>query len=329
MEILKGLLLNYPGQTFGLMTHANVSDRFTELFCQYPYTTETKYYDESVDISKLVDIDNNLIKISDSGAFQKNGKVHPYPELFQKYNALGVHYGIINDVLQDMDNTIKSAIKAINTYDDMKKECNFELMGVAQGKTPEEYCKCYGELESMGYKTIAVGGLLKRNGDSNYVMMNGEVRMKNIVTAIKEKYGPEKLFTLGIYHPNRHDLLESLDIWGADYKGWLFHYDEYYYTSKKLLEESGKYTESIENAYKHFMKCKSNHVAERSPENRKMFLNSKKLLDAELKKIDTSLQEFRYREVRKTLEEKIVLKMISKGIDESIFEKIMPGQEVY
>ncbi|MBA2840921.1 hypothetical protein HNP87_001453 [Methanococcus maripaludis] len=320
LEILLGFFLDHPKLNFGVMTHANVSKRFVDLFREYPYTIPVKYYDRTVSKKDLNNIKNNLTRISDSGAFQKNSVVHPYDQLFQKYVDLKVDYGIINDVLSDYKKTVKSAEEAINYYDELKFKQKFNLMGVAQGTTTEEYCKCYEELLDMGYEHIAIGGLLKRSGESNYYKINSETRMKNIVTSIKEKYGPEKLFTLGIYNPGRHEMLEELDIWGADYKGWLFHYDEFYFTSKELLKKSGRYNRTIARAYNNFMKCKSNFIENKSQENREIFSKSKKSLDESLNSIGTSLQEFRYREVRNTLEKKIASKMTCEGVEKPIFD---------
>ena len=39
-------------------------------------------------------------------------------------------------------------------------------VGVAQGTTPQEYVACARELTAMGYTHLAIGGLLRRRGDS-------------------------------------------------------------------------------------------------------------------------------------------------------------------
>ena len=104
----------------------------------------------------------------------------------------------------------------------------------------------------MGYKHIAIGGLLKRNGNSNYARVHSEEFLRNVIETIQEEFKPKYLFTLGVYNPKRHKLLEKLGVWGADYKGWSFSYDEFYRNSMKYLEKTGKINIDIKNAYQKF-----------------------------------------------------------------------------
>jgi len=315
LEILKGLFLKFPSLQFGLMTHANVSPQFIELFRKFPYKTQLKYIDEvpkdKRELNKL--LKKNIIKISDSGVFQKNGSNHTYEELFEKYIQLKVQYGIIKDVLHDMDATLKSAEEAINVYEDNGFKKKFKLIGVAQGNDVDEYKKCYEMLRDMGYKYIAIGGLLKRNGSSNYVKVKSEDFLKQIISSIKEEYHPKWLFVLGVYHPNRHELLDSLEVWGADYKGWLFHYDEFYRNAIKKLEEQGRINREIREKYELFLQYKLQYLQTKSSQDREKYWESRKELDKTLKKYGTSLQELRFREVRERLEREVVAKMLEKG----------------
>jgi len=309
LEILKGLFFKYPNLKFGLMTHINVSPKFTELYKSFPYKTPLKYFDDEINEKKLNRIvKKNIIKISDSGAFQKNGDLLPYKILFQKYVSLGVHYGIINDVLHDKDQTLKSAEEAIIVYEESFKG-KFKLLGVAQGKTIDEYVECYQILLDLGYKYIAIGGLLKRNGNSNYVRVRNEKLLINVVKTIQEEFKPKNLFTLGVYHPKRHKLLEELRVWGADYKGWLFSYDEFYRNSMKYLEDTGKINKNIKNTYQKFLKYKLNYLNKKTSNSREKYWKARKKLDEELRKIGLSLQELRYREIRESLEKNIISQM--------------------
>lgn len=307
LEILKGVFFEFPRLRFGLMTHSNVSPNFVKIFREFPHKTTLKYFSPKDNLSEESlnnIIQRNIIKMSDSGAFQKNGISLPYEKLFEKYVDLKVEFGIIKDVLHNMEKTLKSAEEAFNVYEDNGFNKKFKLVGVAQGRNIEEYVTCYGELLNMGYNYIAIGGLLKRNGDSNYVKVRSEQFLKDVITAIKEEYAPEWIFVLGVYHPKRHKILKELGVWGADYKGWLFHYDEYYKTS---IEEFLRYKD-VKVAYKKFLKYKTAYRKERSKNARQEFLRAKKELDNVLKRYGTSLQELRFREIRKRIIHEIIRK---------------------
>lgn len=313
LEILKGLFIKFPTLHFGLMTHANVSRQFIELFSKFPDGISLKYIDNSSGDEKRLNklLEKNIIKISDSGVFQKNGSNHTYEELFEKYVQLKVDYGIIKDVLHDMNATLKSAEEAINLYEDNGFKKKFRLIGVAQGNNSEEYKKCYGMLKDMGYKYIAIGGLLGRRQNSKYVYLrNGNGHLRKVVETITNEYSPKWLFVLGVYHPNRHELLDELGVWGADYKGWLFHYDEFYRNAMKKLEEQGRINAEILKKYKEFLKRKTAYLRTKSTKDREVYWNSRKELDKTLKKYGTSLQELRFREVRERLEKEVVAKML-------------------
>ncbi|NJE42791.1 hypothetical protein [Thermococcus sp. GR6] len=315
LEILKGLFIKFPNLQFGLMTHVNVSHQFTELFSKFPAKTQLKYVDDIPEKGRRFNrlLKKNIIKISDSGVFQKNGSNHTYEELFEKYIQLKVDYGIIKDVLHDMDGTLKSAEEAINVYEDNGFKKKFKLIGVAQGNDADEYKKCYGMLLDMGYKYIAIGGLLGRRQNSKYVYLkNGNGHLRKVVETITNEYSPEWLFVLGVYHPNRHKLLDELGVWGADYKGWLFHYDEFYRNAMKKLEEQGRINKEIREKYELFLQHKIQYLQTKSPQDREKYWESRKELDKTLKKYGTSLQELRFREVRERLEREVVAKMLEK-----------------
>lgn len=308
LEVLKGVFFEFPELTFGLMTHANVSPNFVEIFRKFPYATKLKYFpSEEVDEKKLNKIvRNNIIKISDSGAFQKNGGNKSYPQLFKKYLSLGVQFGIMKDILHDMKATLKSATEAIETYEKMELHEKFRLIGVAQGKNVNEYIMCYEQLLGLGYEYIAIGGLLKRNGESNYVQLKSENFLKEVVEAIQKEFSPKWLFVLGVYNPKRHDLLKELNVWGADYKGWLFHYDEYY---SKSIQDFLIHPD-IQKAYKKFLYYKNKFRKSKTKDNRELFWKARKELDDVLKSHGTSLQELRFREVRNAIKTVIVPHMI-------------------
>lgn len=188
---------------YGLMTHANTSRNFQKLF------REIKH--------------DNIVKACDSGVFTKNGCMMDYSDLFKIYEEMEVDYGIMIDFLNDKEKTIESAARAMKEYE--KKDRCFNLVGVAQGNDIEEYLDCYAELKSLGFKDIAVGGLLKKTENSaRYVKVKDENFLKDVIQAINNDFNPEWLFALGCYHPKRHRLFNDLGVFGADYKGWILNY---------------------------------------------------------------------------------------------------------
>jgi hypothetical protein len=139
---------------------------------------------------------------------------------------MGTDFGIMIDVLRDSKATIRSAEKALKIYEKNKRKYNFNLIAVAQGNTLDEYLECFKKL-SHNFKFIAVGGLLKkRENTARYVTVRDEEFLYTVLDMIKKEFKPEWLFALGCYHPSRHKRFEELGIWGSDYKGWIFNYQQ-------------------------------------------------------------------------------------------------------
>ena len=296
LEIIKGFFAENLDCKFGILTHAFTSNKFKEKFKNFPFNTPLRY--SSLEDSKELNlkIKKNIIKLVDSGIFQAKRDIS-YEELFEIYEYLEADYGIIIDFLKDRKKTIKSAKKALEIYN--KKNYSFKLVGVAQGVDLEDYLKCFEDLKKLGYKYIAIGGLLKRNGDSNYIRLSCEVFLKEILEGINKNFNPKWLFTFGIYNPKRHKLLEKYNVWGADYKGWLFEYEEDY---SFMLPYLKKYNLSeIEDVLKDYMKYKKQDKAKAK--------ELKKILNKLLKEKNLSLQEFRFKRVRENLKKKIVSKL--------------------
>jgi len=303
LEILKGFFAENLEYKFGILTHAFVSDNFKNLFKSFPYKTSLKYYESTCNKKDLDNrIKTNIIKIVDSGIFQAKRDIS-YEELFAIYEYMNADYGIIIDFLKDKERTLKSAKEAMKIY--KKKKYKFELVGVAQGKTQKEYIECYKELQNLGYKKIAIGGLLKRNGTSNYMRLFCEEFLRYLLEEIRKVFNPSWIFTLGIYHPNRHKILEKYGVWGADYKGWIFNYEEDYSFIKTYLEaqafvkiykkDKEKLLELL-NFYKKAYKTK----------NRDTLKNLRKEIENVLTKYNLSLQFFRFQRIRENLNKNIV-----------------------
>lgn len=234
LRIIKSSGLHKYDVKVGIMGHANTSKHFQELFKKYPCSD-----DDFCDLVKgLCPYDHNLNKCStglliksrtvracDSGVFTKNGCDRNYKDLFEIYQNMDADYGIIIDFLKDKEKTIESASDALKEY--KKKEYSFKLIGVAQGNTPEEYLECYNGLRKMGYKHIAIGGLLKKlENTARYTKVRDETFVYNILKTIRDIYPDDWLFVLGCYHPKRHDKFNELNVFGGDYKGWIFNYEK-------------------------------------------------------------------------------------------------------
>jgi len=215
------------------MSHTNTSKNFQELFSLYPCVKRnycevvqgTCPYDKEINrCPKGSIIKKNTIKMCDSGIFQKEGCSFEYSKLFSIYENMKVTYGIIIDYLKQKDETLKSAKKALKEY----KNGNyyFQLVGVSQGETLEEYVECYNKLKKMGYSHIAVGGLLKKRENSvRYVGVRSEQLLRDTLSRIRNENPKDWLFALGCYHPKRHGSFSKIGVFGSDYKGWIFNYD--------------------------------------------------------------------------------------------------------
>lgn len=201
LKILEGLT-GY-GNQFGILSHAFTSDNFKMKFKEFPLTTT---------------------KIGDSGIFQ--GKDVSYDHLFTEYIRMGVSHGIIKDYYRDPGKTLKSARSAIKVYHSDGYDKNFKLVGVAQGRSVDEYIENYTKQRQMGYEMVAIGGLLdKVENHVRLVKVRREELLTDTLRKIKKKHPNDKLFPLGVFNRSRIGMFKNLGVWGSDYKGWIFRYD--------------------------------------------------------------------------------------------------------
>lgn len=233
LRIIKGSGVQNFNVLIGLMGHANTSPRFQKLFGLYPCGDE-EYCDVvegecpcKHNIKNCpcgLAIQERTIKICDSGIFTKEGcTVEQHESLFKIYTRMNVDYGVMIDYFKNSRKTIESAKDAIEVYNDMHPR--FELVGVAQGNSLSEYLHCYDILKNLGYKYIAVGGLLKKNENTaRYVRVRSEELLFGMLSELRKRYPKDWLFPLGCYHPKRHAKFIKLGIYGGDYKGWIFNY---------------------------------------------------------------------------------------------------------
>lgn len=201
LEILKGLKDNKD--QFGLLSHAFTTDNFKAKFKEFEFA---KY------------------KIGDSGIYQ--GKDISYPELFNEYLKMGVTHGIIKDYFRNPAKTLESSKEALEYYHRAKMEGKFVLLGVAQGNTVEEYLNSYKEQKEMGYKMIAIGGLLSKiKNHCRMVRVTKEDLLISVLKTLRKKYPFDLIFPLGVFSRSRIGLFKELNVWATDYKGWIFRYD--------------------------------------------------------------------------------------------------------
>jgi hypothetical protein len=220
LSIIKGVSLT-SGLKIGIMSQAaTTSEQFKRYFASYPYKTDVIYSNgEPTDQA----IRSRTVRMADSGIFGKNGCTLTYEELFCAYRTMKTEYGIIIDVFGNCDETVRSARKALSFYNE--ETDSFKLVGVAQGKTVSQYLRCYEKLKSLGYAHIAIGGLLrKRKNTVRYANLCSGTFLEKLLEQVREKFDPDWLFLLGVFHPKRVELFNEYGVWGSDCKGWIFNY---------------------------------------------------------------------------------------------------------
>jgi len=239
LRIIRGADLEAFEKSIGIMTHANVSSNVKSFIREFP-SSATFYEgrnDDPVREERFVDpetgeltdvgqtIADRTIRMCDSGAFLKGGsKFDNYVNLFKTYAEMDADYGIIMDSLNDPEETLATARDAIEAYE--QQEYPFELVGVTQGRTPEEYLECYTALRDLGYDHIAVGGLLQKHGDRSgaFAHVDDEEFVRQVLRTLRRVYPDDWLFVLGCHHPRRQAMFEEFNVFGSDYKGWIYNY---------------------------------------------------------------------------------------------------------
>lgn len=244
LRMIRGATLEAFEGPCGIMTHANVSENVKNFVREFPssdgfyphnttsdrkqeYEDEGKYVDKTGTLTPLgEEIQEKTVCISDSGVFTKDGSdFSDYSKLFETYEEMEVDYGIMIDHLNDPIATIESAQDALGTYE--KGDFDFNLIGVAQGTTVSEYLECYDDLRAMGFNHIAIGGLLESHGDRGgaFASVSDDEYMQEVLQAVRNEYPDDWLFALGCHHPSRREMFNKLDLYGSDYKGWIYKYN--------------------------------------------------------------------------------------------------------
>ena len=243
LRLLKSLpLQNYPDAHIGIMAHANTTLNFQDIFHAYPcddinycdaISGPCQFKSNNSECPTRRHILQHTIKMCDSGIFTREGAMLNYKQLFEAYVRMGVEYGIIIDVFRDSQATLKSAKEALQAYEPFKGQ--FELVGVAQGKSVKEYVQNYEDLKALGFTYVAIVGLLRKlENTARYAQVRDEDTMDGVLRTLRERYPEDWLFALGCFHPSRLEKFKELNVWG-DYKGWIFQYEKRNETLKERL----------------------------------------------------------------------------------------------
>ena len=228
LEILNGYWSTRPGFRYGLMASVSTTSRFRKLFAKYP-CNESRFCEGHTEspgnagsFQPRPCSRQDVIKIGDSGIFGDAERLS-YEELFKRYEEMDVDYGVMVDYLLDAELTLESAAQAVEVYKHVGR--SFRLVLVAQGNDLGEYLDCYRRLRELGDFPIAIGGMLRRKVNSaRYFHVYQPQFLNEVLRSIRQKFDPQWLFVLGVYHPDRHENLASWGVTGADYKGWIFNY---------------------------------------------------------------------------------------------------------
>ncbi len=234
LRLLKSLpLQDYPDVRIGIMAHANTTLNFQHLFHDYPCDDfdhcdavggPCQFRDDITQCPVRRHIRSHTIKMCDSGIFTREGAMLTHRQLFEAYVRMGVEYGIMIDVFRDPLATLESAKEALQAFKPF--EGQFKLVGVAQGKTTQEYIQSYEALKDLGFSHIAIGGLLRKvENTARYTQVRSEETMYGVLGELRDKYPGDWLFALGCFHTSRLDNFQKLNVWG-DYKGWIFQYEK-------------------------------------------------------------------------------------------------------
>ncbi len=252
LNIVNKYLTQHEVIKVGLMSHAQTTDNFKTLFASFPrnflksyQTPNCEWRDNPISAKTRFD-ENQVIKIVDSGIFRNKKERGDYTTILKSYEEMQPDFGIMIDFLRDKEATIKSAKEAVDLHSE--GDYNFNLITVAQGNNVEQYIDCYQKLIDLGSEYIAIGGLLhRRENTARYVNVKDETEMKTVITKIREEFNPEWLFVLGAYHPSRHDFFAEQNVWGSDYKGWIFNYTHKLDLVQSLHEELVRQEQTILN----------------------------------------------------------------------------------
>ncbi len=192
-------------------------------------------------------------KYLDNGIFARIGMTTR--ELLAYAEGVACDYLFAPDVFADPATTLERAEEAIGEW--KRSRYPFHLVGVAQGRPVEhwgieapdealarsvdDYVACVRELVGLGYEHIAVGGLLRRRGDSEKSRQVGagplrridEPLMWGVLGKLRELEAenglafPPWLHVLGALNQDRLSRFTRLGVTSSDSKQWARAYTRY------------------------------------------------------------------------------------------------------
>ncbi len=192
-------------------------------------------------------------KYLDNGIFARIGMTTR--ELLAYAEGVTCDYLFAPDVFADPEATLERAEEAMREW--KRSRYPFRLVGVAQGRPVEhwgveegkealarsvdDYVKCVWELVGLGYEHIAVGGLLRRRGDSEKSRQVGagplrridEPLMWGVLGRLRELETrgelvlPPWLHVLGALNQDRLSRFTRLGVTSTDSKQWARAYTRY------------------------------------------------------------------------------------------------------
>lgn len=163
-------------------------------------------------------------KFCDSGAFIKGATKKSDSQLLDTYHRYGITDGIMMDEMKNKSRTLEQASSIYNLY--TQYPYKFNLWGVAQGVTTDDYMECYRELKEIGFTHIAIGGMIIINKKSPFPKVD-EGLLYSVLKELRRLYPQDISFALGTLSHSRYYSLSAFNILGADSGQWRFKYNSH------------------------------------------------------------------------------------------------------
>lgn len=193
---------------YGVMTTPAISGRVQQLFKDFPAKE----------------------RWGDNGIFA-GIRLSPL-QLLAWYHSLNVTHGLILDIFKEKDATLEFAADMWKLY--KQKQYSFELVGVAQGNTADEYIAAVKALVALGFESVAIGGLLvvQTITAKHTIRRINTVLVREILRLLNKEPMSCRLHWLGALSPLRN-LPGS-----ADSKGWCMDWINRPYSRSVTPEEA-------------------------------------------------------------------------------------------
>lgn len=164
---------------------------------------------------------NNKYKILDSGVIEL-GKPYSFEKIVQVAKRLKVNEIAIPDYLHNAKKTIESARNVSKLYKEMNISDEFNLMGIAQGTTVDEWLNCFEELITMDEVSVIGIGIYSVKRVFSSITNRSDClsnRMKCVELLVKKNLIPKgkNIHLLGLGDPielvyqKQHPFVRSCD----------------------------------------------------------------------------------------------------------------------